>query len=275
METLPTTDKRHRTSDVFHPVRSRRTFEEAIEQIAFAIRVGDLHVGDRLPAERTLAGIMGISRPALREAIKVLAKAGVVTVLPGSGGGTVVKSDTIPTSLVHRGIELRIGEVAAVLEARRLIEPQIAQLAGLYASDADFRALQQAIDSHRQAMQDADLRGQWDERFHLLIARATGNPTLVDVMRGLLRKLAIAWDMDYRGRDEPERGLVIHERTLRALMSRDPAQINEVMDEHLAILERQWEDETGRPRLRRALLNPDVLLGPKTLEPAQPLDAHS
>jgi DNA-binding FadR family transcriptional regulator len=236
---------------VFHAVRTRRTFEEAVEQIAFAIRVGDLRAGDRLPPERTLAHTMGISRPALREAIKVLARAGIVRVVPGSAGGTIVESELVPAALVHQGIELRIGEVAAVLEARRVIEPPIARLAGLQADDDDFRRLRDAIDEHRGAMHDADLRGQWDERFHLLIARATGNPTLVDVMRGLLRKLAIAWDMDYRVLNEPERGIEMHERTLAALVSRDPDEIDRVMDEHLAILEQQWEEETGRPRLRR------------------------
>ena len=57
----------------FEPVSSRRTFEEAVEQIAERIKSGDLHVGDRLPSERELASIMRISRPTLREAVKTLA----------------------------------------------------------------------------------------------------------------------------------------------------------------------------------------------------------
>jgi DNA-binding FadR family transcriptional regulator len=195
---------------------------------------------------------MGISRPALREAIQLLARAGIVRVVRGSAGGTIVQNELVPAALVHRGIELRVGEVAAVLEARRVIEPQVARLAGIYASDEDFDRLRQAIDEHRKSMHDPDLRGQWDERFHLLIARATGNPTLIEVMRGLLRKLAIAWDMDYRVLNEPERGIEIHEKTLSALRSGDPTQIDPVMDEHLSILEQQWQDETGRPRLRSA-----------------------
>ena len=60
----------------FEPVSSRRTFEEAVEQIAERIKAGDLHVGDRLPSERELAALMRISRPTLREAVKVLAEAG-------------------------------------------------------------------------------------------------------------------------------------------------------------------------------------------------------
>ena len=63
----------------FEPVSSRRTFEEAVEQIAERIKAGDLHMGDRLPSERDLAAQMRISRPTLREAVKVLAEADGVT----------------------------------------------------------------------------------------------------------------------------------------------------------------------------------------------------
>jgi DNA-binding FadR family transcriptional regulator len=65
---------------IFKPVGTRRTFEEAVEQIADSIMVGDLHVGDRLPTERALAAQMQISRPTLREAIRLLADAGVLEV---------------------------------------------------------------------------------------------------------------------------------------------------------------------------------------------------
>ena len=70
----------------FEPVATRRTFEEALQQIADKLRAGDLHAGDRLPSERDLAAQMRISRPTLREAIKVLAEAGVLEVRRGQLG---------------------------------------------------------------------------------------------------------------------------------------------------------------------------------------------
>jgi GntR family transcriptional regulator, transcriptional repressor for pyruvate dehydrogenase complex len=235
---------------LFHPVETRRTFEEAIDQIAYAVRVGDLRVGDRLPSERALAAAMEISRPTLREAIAVLKEADVVKVVAGTRGGMIIQSEVIPATLLDRGIQLRVEEVASVLEARRMIEPQVAQLAGVYATNDNFRRMRRAIEEQRAA-RNIELSGQWDERFHIQIARATGNPTIAQIMRGLLRKLAIAWDMDYHIEHAPERGVEMHEQTLAALMSRDPVEIDEVMDRHLSILEVLWEDETGRPRLRR------------------------
>jgi GntR family transcriptional repressor for pyruvate dehydrogenase complex len=236
-----------RTVDFFRPIVGRRTFEEAIYQIAYAVHVGDLKVGDRLPAERQLAAQLEISRPTLREAISVLAQAGIVTVALGSRGGTIVQSDAVPPRLLDRGVRIRVHEVAHVLEARRLFEPQVAQLAATYATEDDYERLRHTIDGQRASDGgDRDELGKWDERFHIAMARATRNPVVVQVMRDILRRIAIAWDMEH----DVDLGTGMHERTLAALISKDPVHIDAVMDEHLAILERMWEDEAKRPQLR-------------------------
>src|SRR4051794_35394436 len=85
---------------VFRRARSRRTFEDATEQIVEAIKAGDLQVGDRLPSERVLSAQMQISRPTLRQAIRLLADAGIIEVKPGPGGGMIVRSDSIPAELI-------------------------------------------------------------------------------------------------------------------------------------------------------------------------------
>jgi GntR family transcriptional repressor for pyruvate dehydrogenase complex len=96
----------------FDPVSTRRTFEEAVEQIAEQIKAGDLHAGDRLPSERELAAQMRISRPTLREAIKTLVEAGVLEVRRGQSGGIFVASELVPRELLRSRQEIRFGEVA-------------------------------------------------------------------------------------------------------------------------------------------------------------------
>ena len=98
----------------FAPVGPRRTFEGAVEQIAERIRVGELAQGERLPSERDLAAAMRISRPTLREAVRVLADAGVLAVRPGSGGGIFVASDYVPIELLRTQSDLRLEEVAGL-----------------------------------------------------------------------------------------------------------------------------------------------------------------
>ena len=232
---------------VFVPVGPRRTFEGAVEQIAERIRLGELSTGDRLPSERDLAAALRISRPTLREAVRVLADAGVLEVRTGSAGGTFVASDYVPLELLRSKSDLRAGEVAGVLEARRLLEPRVAQLAALNAREEDFAALAKIIEAQKKLLAEGDVLDredrflQLDTQFHVRIARASGNSTIVSLMRTLLRRLEIARDLAMHEPPTAPWVIDIHERTLAAIRSADHQRIERVMDEHLATLERSWE----------------------------------
>jgi GntR family transcriptional regulator, transcriptional repressor for pyruvate dehydrogenase complex len=240
----------------FEPVSTRRTFEEAVEQIADKVRSGDLAPGDRLPSERHLAAQMRISRPTVREAVKMLTDAGVLEVRRGQSGGIFVQSELVPRELLHSSWEVRVSEVSGVLEARRLLEPRVAQLAAVHAGEADFAAMRATIDRKRELaaskdfLRHEDLFLQLDLKFHLIIARATGNSTVVSLMRSLFRRLEIARDMAVHAPTVPDWVIDIHERTLDAIRTADFEAIDRVMDEHLAQLEQIWERETGRGLVR-------------------------
>jgi GntR family transcriptional regulator, transcriptional repressor for pyruvate dehydrogenase complex len=240
----------------FKPVGPRRTFEGAVEQIAEQIRLGELVAGERLPSERDLAAAMQISRATLREAVRVLVTAGVLEVRSGSGGGMFVLSDYAPLELLRSMSDLRIDEVAGVLEARRLIEPRVAQLAAVHATDEDYAELQRTIDAQRELFERGDVLENEDRflaldtRFHLRIARASGNSTIVSLMRTLFRRLEIARDLAMHEPPTASWVIDIHERTLAAIRSADHARIESVMDEHLGSMERSWERATQRPLVR-------------------------
>ena len=227
----------------FVPVGPRRTFEGAVEQIAERIRLGELDAGDRLPSERDLAASMQISRATLREAVRVLVDAGVLAVRTGSTGGIFVLSDYVPMELLRSKSDLRLEEVAGVLEARRLIEPRVAQLAAVHAREVDYAGVQQTLDAQKALLARGDVLEhedrflQLDTQFHLRIARATGNSTIVSLMRTLFRRTA-SWVID------------VHERTLAAIRSADHQRIEEVMDEHLGAMEHAWERATDRRLVR-------------------------
>jgi GntR family transcriptional regulator, transcriptional repressor for pyruvate dehydrogenase complex len=240
----------------FEPVATRRTFEEAVEQIAEKVKSGDLAVGERLPSERELAAQMRISRPTLREAVKTLTEAGVLEVRRGQSGGAFVASELVPRELLRTTTEIRVGEVAGVLEARRLLEPRVAQLAAVHAGEDDFAAMQATIERQRELaaagdfLKHEDLFLQLDLKFHLAMARASRNTTVVQLMRHLFKRLEIARDMAVHAPLVPDWVIDIHERTLAAIRAADFELIDEVMDEHLAQLEQIWERETGRGLVR-------------------------
>ena len=235
----------------FFSVRGRKVVEEVLVQIADAIRLGDLDVGDRLPTERRLAELFEVSRPSVREAAKVLVEAGVLEANRGSAGGLVVLTDVIPAGLIDDRIEIRMDDLASVLEARRILEPRIAQLASYHADAADIDAMRRTIDQQDALRHDRVRFNEVDARFHMLMARATHNPSVETMSRDLQRDLRISRDMSMRESFEPDQSLDVHKRTLAAIVRGDEAEIDAVMDEHLGLLETLFTSIGGRLRTRR------------------------
>jgi len=239
----------------FKPIAARRASDDAVSQIAEAIRIGDIRPGDRLPSERELALQLQISRPTVREALRVLVEEGILEVRPGVGGGARVFTDVIPRRLLDDHPELRESEVSGVLEARRLVEPRVAQLAAVNAEEDDFEAMRRTIErqarlaTHGLAAEDEELFLQLDLQFHLLIARATRNTTVVRLTHNLIRDLELARNIAMKQPSTPEWVIDIHQRTLAAIRSRNLERVDEVMDEHLSVLERIWQNVSGRALL--------------------------
>lgn len=244
----------------------RGTVQDVVADLSEAIRKGDLRFGDRLLAERTLASQLDVSRATLRKGIRVLADAGVLEIRSGAGrrSGTVVRSELVPAELLGR-VAAPLGEISGVLQARRLFEPRVAQLAGFAATEEDLGEIAQVLEQQREAAKEGDVdrvRGL-DPSFHLAIARATHNETVVALMQTLLQRL----DLPRRptvAAGEADWTVEIHERTLAAIAGRDPYRIEMTMDEHLRMLERSWQEESGRqlPREVPDFLHPIDLAEP-------------
>lgn len=243
--------------ELFAPVQARRAVEAAVEQIADRVQSGELQAGDALPSERVLATRMQISRKTLREAIRLLVEAKCIEVRPGSGGGMVVVSEFIPTDLRERSA-MQFADISYVLESRRLCEPKVAQLAGVFAEPADFTVMERAIEMQQRHSSDRTRVLNLDTRFHLALARASRNPIMLDMMKSLFAKIEIAFDiLSMRSPSEVDASIELHIETLAALRSRDPGRIESVMDAHIGYLEDRYEAEGGRLRLRQL---PNVLV---------------
>jgi DNA-binding FadR family transcriptional regulator len=130
------------------------------------------------------------------------------------------------------------------------------------AREEDFAQLQAITDGQKALHENGDVLVNEDRflqlgtQFHLRIARATGNATIVSLMRMLLKQLEIARDMAIHQPQNAARSIELHEKTLAAIRSGDQERIEIVMDEHLSAMEQTWERQTGRVLVRTV---PDFL----------------
>jgi GntR family transcriptional repressor for pyruvate dehydrogenase complex len=164
---------------VFEPVQPPTTFEETVERLGTAIRLGIVGPGSRLPSERELAEQLGISRSTLRQAITTLVQSGHLQSVRGRGGGTFVVAEP-PLAAGAPGDALP-DDFLATLGLRRALEAGAAVLAAERATVADVARLREAI-VLMAAAPDFDAYRRADVRFHIGLAETTRNRRLVAAM---------------------------------------------------------------------------------------------
>lgn len=228
-------------------IHSSRLYEQIIEQIQNLVLAGTLRPGDKLPSERELAEQFGVSRTAVREAVKALREKGLVEIRPGRGTFiTDSTSEVMRDSLdfmVKAGL---INGVSNLNEVRTLLEPGIAAMAAERITEADIQTLEQLIKTMDGAMDDADAFAEADLEFHLTLAGATQNrliPILLDPIVDILREHR---KRVFQVEGGPQRGHYHHQRILAAIKQRNPAAARQAMQEHL---QQVMEDSEAAPRL--------------------------
>jgi GntR family transcriptional repressor for pyruvate dehydrogenase complex len=167
---------------VFEPVQTATTFEETVERLGTAIRIGLLGPGARLPPERDLADQLGIARSTLRQALTALTESGHLVALRGRGGGTFV-AETPPIAESTR-VELTEGHWRELLDFRVAIEVGAVVLAAERIDQAGLARLREQVEIMRTPAPFATYR-RADVFFHLGVAEATGLPRLVAAMTEL------------------------------------------------------------------------------------------
>src|SRR5918912_3503711 len=160
---------------VFEPVQTATTFEETVDRLGTAIRLGILAPGSRLPSERELAEQLSISRSTLRQAITALVESGHLTSLRGRSGGTFV----VPEPPLAEGSEGPLPEGwQQVWDLRLAIEVGCLVLAVERIGDEELDIMRDAV-ARMDAATEFDEYRRADVRFHIAIAQATGVPRLV------------------------------------------------------------------------------------------------
>ena len=219
----------------FVRVQPKRVFEEVILQIRRELALGNLKPGDKLPSERDLVEQFGVSRLAVREALRTLENAGIVTSVKGVKGGAFVrKADPeLLTRLLGDLISLGSISLESLTEARVHFLSMVVQLAAQSAKDADIKAMTSTVDEvERFTMNWSDQRRQEAiGGFYEHLALATGNEVLVmlvrsitDIVRAVLLEVAPPPRVDT---------VATFREVIAALRNRDAMRASDLMRSHL------------------------------------------
>ena len=216
----------------FTTIKRESTLEVIVQQIKDQIKKGILKPGEKLPSERKLADLLGLSRASVREAIQALAFSGYLEVIQGKGT-YVLEMSTKYDEIVNFFSEFSNYSLDYLMEARIMLEGEFARLAALNASQEEIDLIEK-IFTEIESSKDLNSFVVKDLEFHLTIAKATHNP----FMNGLMK---IIGEMLYK---ETQRIIGIsgytRENTIKttrdlvqAFKKRNAEQAKELMSEHI------------------------------------------
>ncbi|MCG7622254.1 FCD domain-containing protein [Epibacterium sp. Ofav1-8] len=210
-----------------------RRYQDVAQALRVVIRDEGFAVGDRLPPERQLSERLSVSRSLVREALIMLEIDGLVEVRKGSGIYLAA-----PSATTAPPVRDDIGPFE-LLQARQLLESSIAAFAAEMVTKNDITRMREALEMERQQIESGSADHSGDELFHRLIAEATQNSVLVDMVDELWRKREQSpmwaklhdriFDADYR-----RNWLEDHQKILAALRTKDRDGARAAMWQHLA-----------------------------------------
>lgn len=157
------------------PIGRKAVSELVVQRVLDLIKNGQLEAGEKLPSERSLAVILDVSRPTVREALRALSIMGVLQIRHGGG---VFVSSLDATELLNPldfFVSLNAKNMTALFDARIEYEPMIVGLATPHLSAHDLQALQGLVDAQVANKDDAELFHDTDVEFHKIILEASGN----------------------------------------------------------------------------------------------------
>jgi len=224
--------------DIFKNIGSKLTLSQRIERtLESAIRDKKLAVGSKLPTEREMCESFGVSRTALREALRRLSARGLISIQKGSGMyvSDINIEDAIDTLNLYYDLKFDKNLLSQIIEVRYMFEPEIARLAALNRTAKDLEELDMNLAEFEECdpdntQKEADL----DNSFHLTITKATLNPILQITMEPIYSLLPRMRNYIYGNIDgEKSYTLKAHRSIVDAIGEQDGEEAQKIMKGHL------------------------------------------
>lgn len=171
---------------MFYKARNNTLYQDVVNQICQIILDGQIKKGTLLPSEKKLCEQFGVSRTTVREALNILNQMKVVKTIRGKG--SIVISDDFAD--LNDGFRSKImqykNDFNCAVQARQLIEPQIAALAAQIATKKDLDDLREIIERCERKCQEGTVTSEDLRMFHIRMAEVTQNPVLVSYIETLI-----------------------------------------------------------------------------------------
>lgn len=183
----------------WRPVAQAKAYELVVQRIEEQILAGTLRVGDRLPAERDLSAMLGVSRAAVREAIRALEAQGVLTSAVGAGRDAGTTVSALPSQALTRFLRLHVAlanfPMPDVVDARVMLERGSVRLAARHRDAAALAELERLLGAMEEPQLDREVFNDLDSDFHIALAEAGGNRLVADMttaIRASMRRPILA-----------------------------------------------------------------------------------
>jgi DNA-binding FadR family transcriptional regulator len=231
-------------SQAFAPIKRRRLSDQVSAQIQVRIASGELRSGDKLPPERELAETFGVSRGAVREALRSLERGGLVSLQAGARGGAFIgEGDPSLIGDSFRNL-YQLGSVSLdeLTEARLWLASTVVRIACARATDADLDALTANVDEAENLIKAGRFEEKIDVQieFHNLLASTTRNAVMAMLMGAVMEVMR---DFAHAaGGERHALTIKARRRLLDALRKRDADEAVTAMTEHLEDLRLRYRD---------------------------------
>jgi GntR family transcriptional repressor for pyruvate dehydrogenase complex len=223
--------------ELFRPVQRSRVNQEIVRQLRDLMAQRQLRPGDRLPAERTLADMLGVGRQTVREALRVTEAMGLLVLRPGDGT-YLAGPAAAPPGTGRPGTLIGRTDLLSLFELRMVLEPGQAALAARHATPEALAQMRTVLAAQRASVEQGAMGAAEGTAFHRLIAEATGNTRLVGLMRSATPPFQETRDAVLRYDGRPARSLREHLAVFAAIEERNPALAMRRMLAHIRSVER-------------------------------------
>jgi GntR family transcriptional repressor for pyruvate dehydrogenase complex len=227
----------------FQPIKPKKVSSQIAEQIRASILAGEFAPGEKLPPERELAEMFGVSRPSVREALNMLAASGLV--MSYQGGGTVVISlvEAMAGNPLTELIRVQQERALDVIEVRKGMESWTADYAAQRAQPEDLRRLEEIVDGMRRNLDGLKQSEDLDANFHIVIARSTHNIVWLHMMQSLFDAMKefqqSVWRAVYLTSEDHHLLYEHHRAIFERIKARDPEGARDAMGIHLTFAEQR------------------------------------